>query len=152
MRRLVGLLLSVSLVVILGAYFIPYPSYAFAPNAPVHSEAEIDRHRLLYVDLTGPNPIHIHLKMSNGWRLDPWHVLAHVMLFKGHNKIFQMDVHVWCPASLGGHAHECNYDFNGLPPNGDVWYAADGVSVTGNTEAPHGKPPPTVPFFIYHFP
>jgi hypothetical protein len=125
-----------------------YPAEA----PPQHIEAEVDRSRFLIVDAreTPSGDIHVHLKLSNGWRLDPWHVQANVIFLQGSKELMGMSVHVWCPASLGGHAHECNFDYTS--PRGDIWLATDHLALTGNTESPRAKPTPTVPIFTYDFP
>jgi hypothetical protein len=134
---------------------LPRTSYAFDYGKRQHREAVVDNKRFLFIDTWMPNPmsVHLHLKLSNGWRVDPWHVLAHVVFLSAGKEIARIDAHVWCPASLGGHAKECEYDYD--MTRADFWPAADNIALSGETEAPRyrGKPPPpTVPIFRYSFP
>jgi Repeat of unknown function (DUF5648) len=103
----------------------------------LHAETQVDTSRFLYVDATARA---IHIKVSNGWRMDPWHVVAHVHFFSKGKEWARFNAHVWCAASLGGGAKECDsYYLN----NSYLLDHVDQMTVSGtNEENRRDNPPP----------
>jgi hypothetical protein len=117
------------------------PSSAFSADQPqLHQNFRVDDKRFLdsFVSLTKTGAIHVHLKVSNGWRVNPMHVRANLIFYDATNReIFRLSGHVWCKASGGGGGKENDYDFD--VPRSDVWYSAEKVALVGSYERP---PPP----------
>lgn len=99
---------------------------------------EVDRSRFVYGQVSnGGN--HFSFKISNGWRLDPLHLHVHFIFLDGEGKeLGRVTRYGWCPASLGGHAKECDYQFDAAA--GALWARAAKVTVFGERVAPQGGP------------
>jgi|GEM_PF-6515 len=100
------------------------------PLPAMHAEANIDDHRVAYVDAwpTSPGSMHVRVKLSNGWRWDPWWVTTTAHFFSG-SQSYDMSFHAKCPASLGGHANECDYDFD---KSTGIWPSFTKLTVEGH--------------------
>jgi len=148
-RLLVGCLGS---ALLLHATAYPQTAFAYADDGKErYAFFNIDDKRFIeaWVSKTSASTILIRIKLSNGWRVDPLHVSANVILTDANGKqLLAHNSHIWCPASLGGKGRDRFYDFQ--VPSAEVWPAAVNVKVVANTEAPRGAPPPT--FRIFEMP
>ena len=123
--------MRISFLAALVCSFSGTSGFTYAPQEKVHAEVNVDNHRVVYVDanLASPSVVHLHIKLSNGWRLDPWWVTVLVHFTSSGSVYNTIRVSAKCPASFGSRAHECNYDFEA--PGSNFWSAVDGISIEG---------------------
>ena len=120
----------------------------------IHKETVVDNERFVYVDAWAEgNNVRVHIKISNGWRVDPWHVLVTIEFVRGMRSlpppsngimelpvdraelpyiVHTMNVHAWAAATRGAHAIEANYDYT-LSIAG-LWDNTDDLEVSGRNE------------------
>ncbi|MER8369676.1 hypothetical protein [Mesorhizobium sp. M1378] len=103
---------------------------ALPDGQKIHVEQNLDNHRVAYLDATqvSVSNAHIRLMLSNGWKVDPWWVTLKVHFMSGGQDYRVATLKAKCPASLGGSAHECSYEFD--VPN--VWSATETITLEGH--------------------